>query len=379
MSLNWYGRTPRCLLRVLLGLALAGGVAHIAVGCSDDEGGCAKDDDCATPLICAVDGRCVDPESSAMTASVTGATATTATTGSSAGGGMGAGGGAGGEAGAGGGESVSNATSTASTASTSTSSTGAGGSGPTCGDGKLEEGEECDDGNGNLLCSGCEACTKQHILDLPAQAYVKSAAAQNALPSATTDACYEVWGKTDGSVNDAIYFASVSSTTSINVILRCLSGNVVFAVQKGNSVLEVATSASCGDNQWHHVAGCRDVDGSSVTLTLYVDGKLAGSVSGSTASIALPTDVYVGGVNYQQDGLAGAIDEVRVSNTLRYTGDFVPARHFTTDAKTSLLWHFNDGSGDTITDASGYGYSGAIVGGTFGPDTGYRPEFCQAN
>ena len=75
----------------------------------------------------------------------------------------------------------------------------------------------------------------------------------------------------------------------------------------------------------------------------------------------------------------GAIDEVRVSNTLRYTGDFVAARHFTTDAKTALLWHFNDGSGDTVTDASGYGYSGTIVGGTFGPDTGYRPEFCQAN
>lgn len=249
-----------------------------------------------------------------------------------------------------------------------------------CGDGKVEATEECDDGSGNLLCSGCEACTKQHVLDLPAKAYVKSSAAKSALPPLTSDACYEAWGKTDGSVKDALYFASVSSNTSINVILRCLSGNAVFAVQNGpNSVIDLATGASCGDNQWHHVAGCRDVDGSSVTLTLYVDGKLVGSKSGSTASIAPPADVYLGGVSYGQDGLAGSIDEVRVSKSLRYTGNFVPQRHFASDANTTLLWHFDEGSGTSVADASGNGYSGTVVGGAFSPDTGYRPEFCKAN
>jgi hypothetical protein len=224
------------------------------------------------------------------------------------------------------------------------------------------------------------------VLDLPAQAYVASPSAKDALPPLDSDACYEAWGKTDGTLKDAIYLASVPDPYHINVILRCLSinGKLTYAVDNGapddTSIPPIIVDGGlCGDNQWHHVAGCRDVDGTNVTLTLFLDGKLIGTKTGKTAQIAPPTTVYVGGLNYGQEGLAGSIDEVRVSNTLRYTGDFVPQRHFAPDANTTLLWKFDEGAGSSVTEASGNGFEATIVGGSFGVDAGYRPEFCQTN
>jgi cysteine-rich repeat protein len=245
----------------------------------------------------------------------------------------------------------------------------------TCGNAQIDAGEQCDDGNATS-CDGCESCEKRHWLEVPAGAYVRSPEAKNALPPVDSDACYEVWGKTNGSLNDAIYFASTSAGTQTNVILRCLFGEAVMAVQAG-TVIEIKSGASCADNQWHHVAGCREVDGDNVSLSLYFDGELAGSGSGTTAQIAPPTDVLVGGVNYGQDGLAGAIDEVRVSNLVRYRENFVPARRFEPDANTTLLWHFDEGAGTVVADSSGNDFSGTVVGGSFSPDTGYLPAFCD--
>jgi len=58
----------------------------------------------------------------------------------------------------------------------------------------------------------------------------------------------------------------------------------------------------------------------------------------------------------------GILDEVRISNIARYTKDFTPAKRFTTDKNTMALYHFDEGSGDVLKDASGNGHDGKIVG-----------------
>ncbi len=58
----------------------------------------------------------------------------------------------------------------------------------------------------------------------------------------------------------------------------------------------------------------------------------------------------------------GMIDEVRISTSARYTEDFTPQDRFEADDDTLALYHFDEGSGDVLTDSSGNGHHGKIVG-----------------
>lgn len=104
-------------------------------------------------------------------------------------------------------------------------------------------------------------------------------------------------------------------------------------------------AATINDNQWHHIA--LTTDGSQARL--WVDGVLDASlpytgtfnlgngVAGTTAVGGYGTDA-----SYDFDGL---IDEVRISNIVRYTGAFTPpTTAFNADANAVALYHL-DGSG----------------------------------
>lgn len=58
----------------------------------------------------------------------------------------------------------------------------------------------------------------------------------------------------------------------------------------------------------------------------------------------------------------GIIDEVRISKTARYLNEFTPAARHEPDADTLALYHFDEGTGHVLRDASGHGRDGKIVG-----------------
>ena len=59
----------------------------------------------------------------------------------------------------------------------------------------------------------------------------------------------------------------------------------------------------------------------------------------------------------------GRIDEVRISNVARYTATFTPQTTiFSTDASTVALYHLDEGTGQTLADASGNNRNGVLVG-----------------
>lgn len=62
------------------------------------------------------------------------------------------------------------------------------------------------------------------------------------------------------------------------------------------------------------------------------------------------------------DNFPGLFDEVRISNIARYSDNFTPVRRFENDESTLALYHFDEGQGDVLKDASGNGYDGKIVG-----------------
>ncbi|MDA0833293.1 MAG: SUMF1/EgtB/PvdO family nonheme iron enzyme [Planctomycetota bacterium] len=113
------------------------------------------------------------------------------------------------------------------------------------------------------------------------------------------------------------------------------------------------------------------------TLRLYVDGKL--QRSGGTRSDAdvtppdpnvIPSklDAFLLGAAVGSDGetltryFKGTIDELRISNGGRYQGEFTPESHLNADEAAIVLYHFDEGQGDVLTDSSGNNHHGKIIG-----------------
>jgi hypothetical protein len=111
---------------------------------------------------------------------------------------------------------------------------------------------------------------------------------------------------------------------------------------------------------WHHVAVTywNQFTGPQDLVKIYMDGQfrdqyfdfdLIPGIANSTEPL------YVGGEpvgnNYE-----GSLEEVRLSNSIRYTTTFTPASvPFSPDANTRGLWHFDEADGDhTFEDSSGY-------------------------
>jgi hypothetical protein len=59
------------------------------------------------------------------------------------------------------------------------------------------------------------------------------------------------------------------------------------------------------------------------------------------------------------------VDEIRISDVARYTEDFVPPARFEPDHNTRLLYHCDEGQGETLYDASGNGHHARLAGGTW--------------
>lgn len=106
-----------------------------------------------------------------------------------------------------------------------------------------------------------------------------------------------------------------------------------------------------GIGRWTHVTlVCKE------KLVLYLDGQL------QTATLPIrngqqridPKQVFDLKFN-------GLIRGARISKGARYEKDFTPEKRLTPDKDTLALYHFEEGTGDVVQDASGNGYDGKIV------------------
>lgn len=111
-----------------------------------------------------------------------------------------------------------------------------------------------------------------------------------------------------------------------------------------------ATGATLGtpvmDGVLHHVAATFD----GTTGSIFVDGVRAAFAPGN-AAVAATTTLRIG-CNANVDSFEGLIDEVRLSSIDRYAGaDFtVPSGAYEVDADTVLLFHFDEGQGESTID-----------------------------
>ena len=106
-------------------------------------------------------------------------------------------------------------------------------------------------------------------------------------------------------------------------------------------------------DRWYHIALA--YDGEAKQARLYFDGVLLASNS-ETYAAGIPGNWAIG---YFSSGLGSnlmqSVDEVRLSNSVRYTNSFSPATTpFVCDAYTMALWHFDELEGSiTFHDSCG--------------------------
>jgi hypothetical protein len=134
----------------------------------------------------------------------------------------------------------------------------------------------------------------------------------------------------------------------------------------GNTPFVIQSQEKLPLNAWSHVAITIDV--TSTTAKLYINGELEGTNTNfniSPSVLGNTTNNYLGRSQYATDPyFSGIIDEFRISNIVRYTGNFTPYPvQFQADANTIVLFHFNEGSGQTSIDA-GADARIAILGGS---------------
>lgn len=175
-----------------------------------------------------------------------------------------------------------------------------------------------------------------------------------------------------------------------------LNDSIVFGViDEFFNVYSLCGSTSPADGSWHHVAVERNA--TNGRLRIYLDGAIDGEAplaGGPTGELQYPVGAVPGafcspdggaggqscansdpflvfgaekhgfsGINY--DGL---LTEVRLSNGLRYGGPFSPpGAPFIPDASTAALYHFDEGMGTTLGDATLQGGDGVIFFGGSAP------------
>ena len=151
-------------------------------------------------------------------------------------------------------------------------------------------------------------------------------------------------------------------------------GRLVFGVHgSGSGELNLCGTSDLDDKKWHHVALQRRA--SDGWLWMYVDGVLEAEGNGPNGDISYPDDsvplnqcggpctndeyLIIGaekhGIDPSVRSFSGWIDELRISDLLRYSADFTrPSQPFSTDPSTVALYHFDDSPANNAYDTSGY-------------------------
>ncbi len=238
-----------------------------------------------------------------------------------------------------------------------------------CGDGIANPAfETCDDKNADA-CDGCVDCKVQRSFDASATntAYtpvISSWASDAFCP--TCEVTVEAWVKLSATPSGAVVVVGTSCSNYFGVIYS--PGLSKFGVSVAGSAAVFADQV-VAVGQWYHLAVAIGF-APTAPIRMYLDGKLLGT----GAIPAAPVDVSAigkevlwvgagsacvagGGLTSPNALFPGLIDDVRVSQGMRYTDSFkVPPKRLRPDRQTRGLWHFDEPVGATaFGDDSGAG------------------------
>jgi len=193
------------------------------------------------------------------------------------------------------------------------------------------------------------AAIKSSVLPMPIEASVIVCKIDN-IP---TYRGYELWVNNDG-----------------NLVAQCISDYSI------TNRIAVIGSTMVVDGNWHYVAATYDGSSAAAGLKLYVDGVAEATtvwVDNLTGTIVGTAPLAVGAQLTWPYGefFKGMLDEVTISDIAR-TPSYLAA-HSTSatlppvDADVQLYYNFDEGSGLSAADSSGYGRTGTLTGNIWTP------------
>lgn len=153
-----------------------------------------------------------------------------------------------------------------------------------------------------------------------------------------------------------------STDTANQIFFGILNNAVVFSCVTGGATVAYHSTASLTWNtaEWYALALSRN--GSDLKI-LRGGQDLAVSATTALGAASLPdfsSTIYFGAWAGSANGLAGSLDEIRVSTSARYSAGYnISTANFSSDANTSILLHLDSAFTDsgpnahTVTTASG--------------------------
>ena len=177
--------------------------------------------------------------------------------------------------------------------------------------------------------------------------YIKFSDTTDIANFGTGDFTVELWIYAQHANGENIYFydSRASGGTGTWAFYRPGSTNKL-GWFTGSATLQSTTSFATY-NEWVHVAYTR----TGSTGEFFVNGDSYGTVTDSNNYTVNNTEHTIGQhwSGFSTTETIGYIDEVRISDSQRYTGTFSPSQRFNFDGNTKLLLHFDGTSGATDT------------------------------
>jgi hypothetical protein len=171
----------------------------------------------------------------------------------------------------------------------------------------------------------------------------------------------EAWARPAASNADGLLIVQASDVNGWSLELN--GGRLSFwlSTNLGWQVAQHPTVLASG--QWHHVAATY-ANGQAQTFVNGVAGPIV-----NVGTLTQAAGLRFGGLSGYAF-FAGQMDEVRLSNIVRYTGSFsAPTAPYLNDANTLGLWSFNEGAGQFAADRSGNANTGTL-GNSANADSG---------
>jgi cysteine-rich repeat protein len=244
-----------------------------------------------------------------------------------------------------------------------------------CGNGDIDLGEECDDGDRDD-CNGCDnMCRWQRALQV-----------ERDYPGATVELSdslcipcpftVEAWFRLDISDTSASLFA--------------LPGLLTFSVARDNFVYQIGDHPFSAEpvpegpieaRSWHHLAITCVQTGSQWSITHSLDGKFGygGDSFESRPHWSCEDEMEIASVPYTYGFVPmpyATVDELRISSEGLYEPyeEFIPERRPEVTEDTVAMWTFNTEEPDgVIPDISGNGHDALLVHGHLVPDDCHMP------
>lgn len=140
--------------------------------------------------------------------------------------------------------------------------------------------------------------------------------------SAATDKTIDFWVKMADHAGQEIFLAQAESSQDFWNIYHAHGSGLKFELRTGNAtVFEIAGGGEITDTDWHHIAFVKDAS----VYKLYKDGIETGTVT-NAGTDTFAADLWIGasnnaGATFEYEGY---IDEVRISETVRWSSAFTP-------------------------------------------------------